>query len=89
MKLDTYLREHGLTSVQFGKMSGIGSKQTVHKYRHGLRFPSPENLRRIREATRGAVTAEDFVDQHAGESPAFRRRRRTAAPSAAPAGAGE
>ena len=71
MKLDSYLRAHNLTSAQFGEVSGIGSKQAVHKYRHGLRFPTPENLRRIREATNGAVTADDFVDQHAGASPPF------------------
>jgi transcriptional regulator with XRE-family HTH domain len=92
MKLDSYLRERGLTSVQFAEMSGIASKQAVHKYRHGLRFPTPENLRRIREATKGAVTADDFVDQHAGASPSYgvpvpppptppKPRRKRAAPS--------
>jgi len=64
MKLDAYLRQAGLTSAQFAQIAGIGSKQTVHKYRHGLRFPSAENLKRIREATDGQVTADDFVDQH-------------------------
>jgi transcriptional regulator with XRE-family HTH domain len=71
MKLDNYLREHGLTSAQFAEKAGLMGKQSVHHYRHGLRFPTPENLRRIREATNGAVTAEDFVNQHAGESPPF------------------
>jgi len=71
MKLDDYLRAHDLTSAQFGQMSGIGSKQLVHNYRHGLRFPTPENLRLIREATKGAVMPDDFVDQHAGASPPY------------------
>jgi len=91
MELDRYLREHGLTSVQFGKLSGVGLKQTVHQYRHGHRFPAPENLRRIREATGGAVTADDFVDQHAGVSPllppkprAKRARKPSPAPESAP-----
>jgi hypothetical protein len=64
MKLDAYLSERGLTSERFGKTAGIPSKQTIHNYRRGIRFPSPQNLRRIREATNGAVTADDFVDQH-------------------------
>lgn len=93
MKLDSYLREHGLTSVEFAEISGIGSKQAVHKYRHGLRFPTPENLRRIREATQGAVTADDFVDQHVGESPPFvttkPRRKRNTVPPPAPAEAAD
>lgn len=71
MKLDTYLREHGLTSAQFAKDAGLVGKQLVHNYRHGLRFPTAENLRRIREATNGAVMADDFVDQHAGASPPY------------------
>jgi len=69
MKLDAYLSEHGLTSERFGKAAGIPSKQTIHNYRRGIRFPSPQNLRRIREATNGAVTADDFVDQHTESLP--------------------
>jgi transcriptional regulator with XRE-family HTH domain len=71
MKLDDYLREHGLTSAQFAEKAGLMGKQNVHNYRHGHRFPTSKNLRRIREATNGAVTAEDFVDQHEGKSPPF------------------
>ena len=71
------------------------TKQTIHNYRHGVRFPTPENLRRIREVTKGAVMPDDFVDQHAGASPAHllsdsptesKRRRRAAPP---PTSAGE
>lgn len=64
MRLDAWIIKEGLTSAAFGELAGIGGKQLVHKYRHGERFPSHENLRRIREATKGAVTSEDFVDQH-------------------------
>ncbi len=66
MKLDTYIRDRGLTSEQFGRDAGIPSKQAIHNYRHGLRFPTPRNLRLIRLATNGLVTADDFVDQHVG-----------------------
>lgn len=65
MKLDDWLKAQKLTSAEFARSSGIGNKQAVHKYRHGERFPTPENLRRIHDATKGAVTANDFMDQHA------------------------
>jgi hypothetical protein len=68
MDLDSYLRLNNLSSARFARLIGAPSKQTVHNYRHGLRFPTPENLRRIREATNFQVTADDFVDQHAGQS---------------------
>lgn len=64
MKLSEYLRNKGLSAAGFGRVAGLGSRQLVHKYLSGERFPTPENLRRIREATGGAVTADDFVDQH-------------------------
>ena len=64
MKLSDYLRNNGMTAAEFGRVAGLGSRQLVHKYVTGGRFPTPENLRRIREATGGAVTADDFVDQH-------------------------
>lgn len=68
MTLDGYLRKHGLTSSQFAKATGVLTKQTVHNYRHGIRFPSAESMRLIDETTRGEVTPKDFVEQHAGAS---------------------
>lgn len=65
MTLDEYLREKRITSVEFAELSGIGHKQTVHNYRKGIRFPTPENLTLIERATQGAVTANDFAAQHA------------------------
>ena len=64
MKLDDWLRAQKMTSAQFARSSGIGSKQAVHKSRHGQRFPTRENLWRIHAATNGEVTANDFMDQH-------------------------
>lgn len=43
-------------------MVGI-SKEAVHYYLHGKRFPRPETLRRIAEATDGLVTANDFCQE--------------------------
>lgn len=68
MTLDDYLRKHGLTSAQFAKATGVLTKQTVHNYRHGIRFPSAESQRLIDEKTGGQVTPKDFVEQHAGAS---------------------
>jgi transcriptional regulator with XRE-family HTH domain len=68
MTLDAYLRKHGLTSAQFAKATGVLTKQTVHNYRHGIRFPSAESQRLIDEKTGGEVTPKDFVEQHAGAS---------------------
>ncbi len=36
-------------------------RSTVSRIRRGKRMPSPEMMRAIREATFGAVTANDFV----------------------------
>lgn len=65
MRLNDYLRQQGLTSAQFARVSGIGHKQTVWNYRHGLRFPTPRNMGLIERATAGAVTAQDFMAHHA------------------------
>lgn len=70
MKLEDWITKHGMTSAGFGKTAGIGNKQLVHKYRRGHRFPTPENLRLIRLATNGEVTADDFVDQHTAKTEA-------------------
>lgn len=69
MKFDDWLNAEKMSSAEFARLSGIGERQAVHKYRHGERFPTPENLQRIRKATGGAVTANDFADQHAPSTP--------------------
>jgi transcriptional regulator with XRE-family HTH domain len=75
MKLDDWLKAEDSTSAAFARLSGIGDRQLVHKYRHGERFPSPENLRRIREATNGAVTATILsISTRAPRHPAWFRK---------------
>lgn len=64
MKLQAYLESKRLTVAEFARDAGFASRQVVHKYLTGERFPGPEALLRIRKATGGAVTADDFVDQH-------------------------
>lgn len=63
MNLKSYLAAKGRTPASFSAEVGV-TVQTLYRYLSGERFPTPENLRRIREATGGAVTADDFVDQH-------------------------
>lgn len=66
MTLHEWLANRKMSNAEFARMSGIGHRALVQKYRYGRRFPAPANLRRIRTATNGAVTADDFVDQRAG-----------------------
>lgn len=63
MNLKAHLSETGETVASFASRIGVDVK-TLYRYLAGERFPTPENLKRIREATDGAVTADDFVDQH-------------------------
>jgi transcriptional regulator with XRE-family HTH domain len=89
MKLDDWLKREKLTSARFAVLSGIANKQAVHKYRHGERFPTPEALRLIHDATKGEVTANDFLDQHAPPAaPPRKRRTRRAAPDSTPPSSG-
>jgi DNA-binding transcriptional regulator YdaS (Cro superfamily) len=68
MTLAKYLGCCSITSAAFARQVGV-SKQAMFKYVHGLRIPAPGIMVRIREATDGAVTADDFVDQrHEAES---------------------
>lgn len=59
-KLDTYLRTAGLDDDAFASMvqSSIGA---VRKWRYGERTPRPQQMIRIKQATGGAVTADDFI----------------------------
>ncbi|MGH7122687.1 MAG: hypothetical protein ACREFP_27460 [Acetobacteraceae bacterium] len=67
MTLERYRNLHRLTYLRLAELIGLrgtGAVRTVQRYATGMRFPPPSVLRRIREVTAGAVTADDFVDQH-------------------------
>lgn len=87
MTLNDWLAAHGMSNAEFARFSGIGQRSLIMKYRRGRQTPAPENLVRIREATKGAVTANDFLDQRLGASayptPAKPPRKRAAAPAPA------
>lgn len=72
MQLRTYLAMHNIPPAAFAGTLNV-SVQTLYRYLSSDRFPTPENLKRIREATGGAVTADDFVDQHTAPPPRWPR----------------
>lgn len=45
-------------------------RSTISRIRRGTRMPSPEMMRKLFEATAGAVTANDFVHAPAAADPA-------------------
>jgi transcriptional regulator with XRE-family HTH domain len=63
MTLKDWLAARKMSDAEFARLSGIGQRALVQKYRHGRQTPSFENLERIRKATGGIVTANDFVAQ--------------------------
>jgi transcriptional regulator with XRE-family HTH domain len=69
MTLKDWLAKNEMSDAEFARISGIGQRALVQKYRHGRQFPGPENLRRIKEATNGRVTANDFFDQNLSAPP--------------------
>lgn len=64
MTLMQYLSEQGLTYEAFGALIGV-TTPTAWRYAHGHRHPRPAVMRRIVEATDGAVGPQDFLDQAA------------------------
>lgn len=60
MKLADYLSKHGLTHADFA--SKIGASQAdVSRYISGARTPRPARMALITLATKGKVTANDFI----------------------------
>jgi len=68
MTLKQWLAAQKMSDAEFARISGIGQRALIQKYRNGTLIPRADKLRLIRDATRGAVTADDFVDQRNGVS---------------------
>jgi transcriptional regulator with XRE-family HTH domain len=49
-----------MSHAAFGKKIGV-EQATVTRYLNGERFPPPETIRKIVEATKGKVTANDLL----------------------------
>lgn len=62
MTLSDYIDASGLTDAAFGAEIGLSQGQ-VSKLRRGKHWPSRETISRIRAATNGAVTADDFLPE--------------------------
>lgn len=61
MKLDAFIKTHGLTGEEFAAKAGI-SRSDVSKYRSGRSKPKDDAMRKIFAATNGLVTPNDFYD---------------------------
>jgi len=62
MTLADWLLKTGTSQYEFATRIGT-SQATVNRYVKGTRVPRLSNLLKIRDATYGAVTANDFGDQ--------------------------
>jgi transcriptional regulator with XRE-family HTH domain len=64
MQLATYLSQKEISDGDFAEAIGV-SRQAVHRYKTGERFPERAVLQKIAEATGGNVTANDFMPAQA------------------------
>ena len=60
MKLSAYLINRGLSDADFAKLIGV-SRQAVHRYKSGDRWPDRTILAKIKLVTGGAVLPDDFL----------------------------
>jgi DNA-binding transcriptional regulator YdaS (Cro superfamily) len=81
MTLQDYLKEAypdmapSAADEAFAKKIGT-SRQSINRYRVSGNFPAPEIIARIRDATRGLVTAEDLLpEQYRARSQQKRKSR--------------
>lgn len=68
MKLTDYLASQSISDADFANVIGV-SRQAVHRYKTGERAPEWPVLAKIRDATDGAVTPDDFLPQPAQPAP--------------------
>lgn len=68
MHLAAYLADAQIADRDFADRIGV-SRQALHRYRQGSRIPRPEVLAKIKKATAGAVTADDFMAEPAPATP--------------------
>lgn len=60
MQLSEWMADHGMTDARMGELIGI-DRTAINRLRRGLTRPSWPVMDRIKDATHGAVTADDFV----------------------------
>jgi DNA-binding transcriptional regulator YdaS (Cro superfamily) len=64
MRLSDYLAREALTAAEFGRRIGRG-KSAVSRWAKGERIPDRESMGKIKRATGGRVTANDFYPAEA------------------------
>ena len=61
MKLIEFLKEHGLTQIEFANLSNL-TQASISRYLTFRQKPGLKALLKIKRATDGQVDAEDFAD---------------------------
>ncbi len=61
MQLSEYLIKHNVSRADFADKIGV-TQASVSRYAAGERVPRPEHIIKIKEATRGKVKADDFME---------------------------
>lgn len=59
MQLRDYIQDKGITYADFAEQIGV-TKTSVYRYVAGLTRPANDVLPKIKEATKGLVTPNDF-----------------------------
>lgn len=68
MTLEQYLSkpDRKISHASFGESVGV-TQATINRYVRGERFPSPDMIRKIQDATNGSVTVSDWYATEAAE----------------------
>lgn len=67
MTLSEWLKAKDVTTSAFAEQIGV-KRQSVHRYLEGERLPRRDVLAKIHQATKGAVTANDFLSSQPSEA---------------------
>ena len=66
MKLAEYLKTQGESLTAFAHLMGV-EPPTVHRWANGFRMPSIRMANEIKQATNGAVSFEDWLEDAKSE----------------------
>ena len=69
MTLSEYMKAKAIDDAAMAATLGGCSPSAVKKWRYGERTPRPRQMARIKEATDGVVTADDFLRAEAPADP--------------------
>ncbi|MCL4715511.1 MAG: hypothetical protein KJZ75_11420 [Hyphomonadaceae bacterium] len=68
MRLAQYLDENNIPDAEFARRIGV-AHSLIHAWRYRKKTPSLSMARRVRIATRGAVTEMDWLDDETAHPP--------------------